>query len=416
MSAVRVYTFGIGLLALSCTEKVAETGPSSTMNAGSGGAATSGSGGTGAVAAGNGGGGNSAGSAGASAGGGGGTGGVAGSGGSENSAGSAGTGGSGGTGGAPSTESATLQPDPSWTCGMPDGVPPPALGEPVFTATLELGETHEVGATPYGTRRLLDVGGGTFTGERIQGTVLEGGLELELTLENAAMELEGINVLRTGDGALVYVRSCGFSAPNDTSGRIVLDFEVATSSSYAWLNEGKYAAERIVNAVEGTVELAVYDISAVAPGEPLVTLEDPPAVPDQPWECSTQTGTKGAAVFTENVTLGSSLSVGASKRGTRNIIPITGGTVSGNFTGSVVPGGADYQLLGGATQLDARYTLVSDAGDYVIVRNCGPIGALVPLFEARKDGPLAFLNENTYLSSDPGAGAGGVSITFYERQ
>ncbi len=50
------------------------------------------------------------------------------------------------------------------------------------------------------------------------------------------------------------------------------------------------------------------------------------------------------------------------------------------------------------------------------MRNCGPIGGLVPLFEARKDGPLNFLNTGKFLSSDPGSGAGGVSITFYERK
>jgi hypothetical protein len=43
------------------------------------------------------------------------------------------------------------------------------------------------------------------------------------------------------------------------------------------------------------------------------------------------------------------------------------------------------------------------------------MGALVPLFETRADGACAFLNANTYVSSDPGGAAGGVSITFYER-
>lgn len=286
----------------------------------------------------------------------------------------------------------------------------------MFTAKLDIGDTHEFGATPYGVRRLLDVSGATFSGDRIQGTFLTGGLELELELENGATELEGINVLQTDDGTLIYLRSCGFSAPDDPLGRVVADFEAATASSYSWLNEGKYAATRVMNEADGSLELAVYDISDVEPGEPRIVLVDPEGVPHQPVECSTQTGTKGAAVFTENVTLGSSLSIGASKRGTRNIIPITGGTVSGDFTGSVLPGGADYQLIGQSTVLDARYTLVSDDGDYVLVRNCGPFGALVPLFEARKDGPLAFLNTNEFLSSDPGAGSGGVSITFYERK
>jgi hypothetical protein len=127
------------------------------------------------------------------------------------------------------------------------------------------------------------------------------------------------------------------------------------------------------------------------------------------------TGGKGASVFTENVTLGSSLSIGTSKRGNRNIIPITGGSVSGKVNGTVVYGGGDYQLVGGTTKLDARY-VISSNGDFVIVRNCGPIGALVPLFETRADGPYAFLNANTFVSSDPGSGSGGVSITFYERQ
>jgi hypothetical protein len=115
------------------------------------------------------------------------------------------------------------------------------------------------------------------------------------------------------------------------------------------------------------------------------------------------------------VTLGASLSVGASKHGTRNVIPITGGTVSGRVSGSVVPGGGDYQLIGATTVLDAKYVLSSKDGEFVVVRNCGPMGALVPLFEARSAGPYAFLNSNNYVSSDPGSAAGGVGITFYER-
>jgi len=311
---------------------------------------------------------------------------------------------------------ATIVPDPSWTCGVAEGLPPPDQGQLVFNATLRLGETHEFGNTQYGNRRVLDVSGANFTGSRISGTFLTGGLELELTLPNGSMELEQINVLRSSDGALIYMRTCGFSAAGNNSARFVPDFEVANSSRHAWLNTGKFAGTRKINEQDGTVELSIYDISALRPGEPKIHIQDPSGVANQPWECSTQTGSRGTTVFTENVTLGSSLSVGASKRGTRNIIPITGGTVSGRFNGIVVPGGADFQLLGGNTVLDARYTLKSNDGEYVLVRNCGPFGALIPLFEARKDGPYSFLNENKYLSSDPGVGGGGVSITFYERR
>lgn len=313
---------------------------------------------------------------------------------------------------------ATIVPDPSWTCGMAAGIPDPRLGQRVLRARLQVGSARDVGTTPYGRRRVLDVTGGTITGSRIQATALAGGLEFELTLSNGAVELEEIHMLRAGDGTIIYLRSCGVAPAGAAEVRIVPDFEVASASALAWLNAGRLAGVRTVDAAAGTIDLDVYDVSGVVAGEPRVQLGDPPGVPDQPWDCSTATGAKGASVFTETVTLGSSLSVGASKRGTRNVIPITGGRVSGRLNGSVVPGGGDYQLIGGSSaRLDARYVLAAHDGELVVVRNCGPMGALVPLFEARADGPYAFLNSpNRYASSDPGAASGGVSITFYERR
>lgn len=300
---------------------------------------------------------------------------------------------------------------------MPEGLPPPTSGELVLRATLQLGDIHEFGETQYGNRRVLDVSGATFSGSRVAGAFLEGGLELELTLPNGSLELEQIDILRTDDGSLIYMRTCGFAPAGDAVARFVPDFEAPNNSRHAWLNDGRFAGIRTVNEQAGTVELEIYDISAApSSGGPQVVIQDPPDLPHQPWECGTQTGARGSVVFSEDVSLGASLSVGASKRGSRNIIPITGGTVTGRFNGSIVPGGADYQLIGARSVLDARYTLRSNDGEYVLVRNCGPFGALVPLFETRRDGPYAFLNTNRYLSSDPAVGGGGVSITFYEIQ
>lgn len=337
--------------------------------------------------------------------------------------GSVGTGGGGGGtgGGGSGSDEATIVPDPSWTCGMPDGIPVPTLGELVFRATLQLGEIHDVGTTQFGRRRLLDVKGGTLKGDKIEATFLTGGMDLELTLSNGSIELEQINILRASDGSLIYLRTCGVAAAGDTVVRVVPDFEVANSSSLSWLNTGKFAGTRTVDAAAGTLQFDVYDISKVTAGEPKIQLKDPAGVPNQSWECSKETGARGSSVFTETVTLGSSLSVGASKRGTRNIIPITGGTVTGgmllsSLSGTVLPGGADYQLLGGSTTLDARYALSSKDGEVILVRNCGPFGALVPVFETRADGPYAILNTKSYVSSDPGGAAGGVSLTFYERR
>ncbi|WP_437674005.1 DUF3237 family protein [Sorangium sp. So ce131] len=399
----KLLTIGIlGVCAVGCSES-GEDSSGATTTSGSGGAApgdpagTTGTGGDASVS---------------------GTGG-----GTTGAGGPAGNGGNGGGGGGDvgGDHDATIVPDPSWTCGMPDGIPLPTRGELVFRATLQLGETHDVGTTQYGRRRLLDVTGGTLTGDNIEATFLTGGMDLELTLSNGSVELEQINILRASDGSVIYLRTCGVAPAGDEVVRIVLDFEVANSSSLAWLNTGKFAGTRVVDAAAGTIQLDVYDIAEVAAGEPKITLKDPEGVPNQSWECSTETGARGASVFTESVTLGSSVSVGASKRGTRNIIPITGGTVTGGtllsgLSGSVLPGGGDYQLIGASTILDARYALSSNDGEVIVVRNCGPFGALVPVFETRADGPYSILNTKSYVSSDPGSAAGGVSLTFYERR
>ena len=66
---------------------------------------------------------------------------------------------------------------------------------------------------------------------------------------------------------------------------------------------------------------------------------------------------------------------GLNSQGRRRIIPITGGSVSGQVNGAVLPGGADFQLVVSETcaDLDARYLLRLDdagwAGAHVFVQN-----------------------------------------------
>ncbi len=57
----------------------------------------------------------------------------------------------------------------------------------------------------------------------------------------------------------------------------------------------------------------------------------------------------------------------------RRYIPITGGRVSGAYTGSVVPGGADWQVIwpDGRLDLEARYALDLDGHGAVEVLSQG---------------------------------------------
>lgn len=311
----------------------------------------------------------------------------------------------------------TLVPDPSWTCGLPAGIPPPTLGALSFSLSLTVSAIHDVGNTQFGKRRQLDVSGGTITGQKLSGTVLTGGLDYELTLSTGAMEVEEILIWKTSDNTTIFTRICGVAAPGDGVVRIVPDIEAPTSSSYAWLNNAALVGTRSLDSAGNTITLDVYDVSQVTAGNPEVQLEDPAGVPNVSWDCVTASGTDGASVFTENVGLGSTITVNDAKRGTRNIIPITGGMTTGMVAGQILNGGADYQLASnGNTALDARYTLAPSDGGFIIVRNCGPIDDLTPVFETATNGPYAFLTTGSFLSSAPGSGSGGVSITFYERK
>jgi hypothetical protein len=311
-----------------------------------------------------------------------------------------------------------LIPHKSWTCGMPGGIPVPEGGVPVFEASLKLDQVYAVGKTPYGQRDVFVIREGPFSGAKIKGSVMPGGLDFQLSFSNGGMEIEQLFVLRTDDGKFIYLRSAG-AAADQGDVRMVPDFEAPNASGYAWLNTGKYAGRRKVDRAAGTMKISVYDVSNIAvppDAKNSVQVTKPADVRDQPWDYrkASPTEKRGEQLIVENVTLSPSQSVGPTKTGTRNIIPITGGTVEGKITGKVVAAGADYQNLANPATIEARYLWQTSEGDVIIVWNAGTMGLLAPIFEVRVDSKYSYLNKGLYLSSNPGMGAGGVKLTFYE--
>ena len=77
------------------------------------------------------------------------------------------------------------------------------------------------------------------------------------------------------------------------------------------------------------------------------------------------------------VTLGQSYAIDNTQHGRRHIIPITGGTFEGpGLRGTIIDGGADYQTAsadGKRTELEAIYSIKTDDGVYIHVRNRGII-------------------------------------------
>ncbi|MEM9049637.1 MAG: DUF3237 domain-containing protein [Pseudomonadota bacterium] len=73
------------------------------------------------------------------------------------------------------------------------------------------------------------------------------------------------------------------------------------------------------------------------------------------------------------VKLGPPMALGDSPRGTRRIIPIVGGTVSGRIRGEILNLGADWQtiLADGTAELDTRYAIRTHDGALIDIRNYG---------------------------------------------
>jgi hypothetical protein len=102
-------------------------------------------------------------------------------------------------------------------------------------------------------------------------------------------------------------------------------------------------------------------------------------------------------VFAAHVTVGAPLDLGDVGKGRRRVVPITGGRFFGPaMRGAVLGGGADWQIIrsDGVAELEARYTLQSDDGALIDVRNValrhGPAEVMAQLAGGREVEPGSY--------------------------
>ncbi len=142
--------------------------------------------------------------------------------------------------------------------------------------------------------------------------------------------------------------------------------------------------------------------------------------------------------FEFRVTLAPAVVVGDTLYGKRQYIPITGGAIAGpKFSGEVLPGGWDYQLIfsPGCANLSADYFVRATDGTVIHVLNegmsCGGGGKnpepsyFRPRFEAPK-GPHDWLTRSTFIATlelerpanaEPGKAPpplGAIRLKFYQ--
>ncbi len=123
----------------------------------------------------------------------------------------------------------------------------------LFTITMKLPPTLDLGDTPAGNRRVFTVSGGGFTGDRLRGEVLpEASSDLLLLRPDGSYQQDVRLILRTDDQALILmtyrgVRHASAEAdarrargeqlgPSEYYLRTVPFFETA-SAKYSWLNK-----------------------------------------------------------------------------------------------------------------------------------------------------------------------------------
>ena len=102
-------------------------------------------------------------------------------------------------------------------------------------------------------------------------------------------------------------------------------------------------------------------------------------------------------VFAAHVKVDAPLDLGDVGKGGRRIVAIAGGEFSGpQLRGTVLPGGADWQVLrdDGVAELEARYTLRTDDAALIYVRNHalrhGPANVMAALAAGQPVDPSSY--------------------------
>jgi hypothetical protein len=80
---------------------------------------------------------------------------------------------------------------------------------PLFDLQVELAEALSLGSTPLGERRVINITGGTFAGERLSGRIRPGGADWQIIRADGAADLDARYTLETDRGGLIQVQSRG---------------------------------------------------------------------------------------------------------------------------------------------------------------------------------------------------------------
>lgn len=91
-----------------------------------------------------------------------------------------------------------------------------------FELRAQVGQPLVVGQVPAGTRRIVQITGGTFEGPGLKGKVVPGGADWQIIRADGFSELDTRYTLETDKGQTIYVQNAGMRhAPPDVTKKLL---------------------------------------------------------------------------------------------------------------------------------------------------------------------------------------------------
>jgi hypothetical protein len=145
--------------------------------------------------------------------------------------------------------------------------------EPIFRVHCEVADILDLGAAPFGHRRVVNLLGGTVSGAKLNGRIIPGGSDWQVMAADGSLDIHARYTVESDAGALVQVDSKGIrhAAPEVLARlargedvdpalyyfRTVMRFETAHPAT-AWLNKIMALARGARE--KNAVKLEVYEV------------------------------------------------------------------------------------------------------------------------------------------------------------
>ena len=143
-----------------------------------------------------------------------------------------------------------------------------------FEASIKLSPIKDLGITPIGHRRIINISSGTVYGPKLDGKILPGGADWQYIRRDNVTYLEARYTIESDDGALIYVINQGYRhGPDEVIEKLKRGDPVednsyyfrctpwfeTSASQYDWLNRTIFVASGSRD--PDAVRLSFYEVT-----------------------------------------------------------------------------------------------------------------------------------------------------------